>query len=170
MEKFIGIIIPPESKAKMVDFCTKYNSKLIEPYMCIIPHEMLVSVRGFDRKLQSFCLSQPPVKTLVGGPNIENTQDGRVLFLTVMMGALNVTRDKLLNHLKTPPSSGVFRTQIVLVTEREVSEYDFDSMLEEAKKVFSKPKNILVRELAIYSRKEQNDFFTIQSSYPFTGR
>lgn len=169
MEKFIGIVIPDEIKAKAVEFCTQYDPNLTEPYMPLISAAALQNVKGIDRKMQSFCLSQPPFKTNIGGPNVERSDKGKALYLTVMMGPLNTVRDKLVKHLRVQ-GEGFFRARLLLVEDYEGSSYNFDAMLAFAKEDFSKPQEFSVKALAIYSRERPGEVLKLDTSYPFTGR
>lgn len=169
MEKLIGPVISDEIKARVISFCNRYDPVLTEPYVSLADTKTLQGIKGVDRKLQSFCLSQPPFKTIIGGPNVEHSDKGSVLYLTVMMGALNTTRDKLIKHLKVQ-SGGFFRAQLLLVQADAESGRDFDAMLENARETFAKPQEFSVKALAIYSRENPGEIFKMDNSYPLTGR
>lgn len=169
MERLIGIVIPDDIKTKIVKFCMQYNPKLTEPYMTLISPSQLAPVKGVDRKMQSFCLSQPPFKTIIGGPNVEHSDEGSFLYLSVMMGPLNTTRDRLVKHLKISAGS-FFRAQLLLLSGKPNDNQHFDEMLQSAKEVFSKAQEFSVKSLAIYSRENEDEFFKIDAEYPFTGR
>lgn len=170
METLIGIVIPPDLKAEIVEFSEKYKCPVTEPHISLVPHAMLRGARGVERNLSSFCLLQPPLKTIIGGPNIETGEEIDVFFLTVIMGSLNATRDRLISHLKLPPYSGVFRPYVSLVEQKKGGAYDFDKMLSDAKLTFSKPRSISVDALAMYKRSKKHGPYTIDKIYPFTGR
>lgn len=170
MEKIIGIVIPPDVKAEIVEFGNKYKCAIVDPHITLVPHEMLEGARGIERKLQSFCLSQPPFKTAIGGPNSEFRGDIEVLFLTAMMGALTVARDRLLRHLKPPSSSGMVRPYVSLIEQEKGGPYDFEKIIAEAKIVFSKPRSISVDSLATYKRSNKDEPYILDMAYPFTGR
>lgn len=169
VERLIGIVIPEEIKKEADSFCTRFAPGLTEPYMALVTPDKLESVRGIDRKMQSFCLSQPPFKTIIGGPNLEHSDNGTILYLSVMMGPLNTARGRLMKHLKIP-AGAFFRAQLMLISGKADSNYDFDMILEDAKKTFVKAREFSVRALAVYSKKDGDMFFTIDSEYPFTGR
>lgn len=169
MERLIGIVIPEEIKNETDNFCKRFAHGPTEPYMALVTPDKLESVRGVDRKMQSFCLSQPPFKTIIGGPNLEHSDDGTILYLSVMMGPLNTARDRLMKHLKIP-AGAFFRAQLILISGKSGSGYDFDTILDEAKKTFAKAREFSVKALAVYSKKDGDTAFNIDSEYPFTGR
>lgn len=169
MERLIGIVVPEEIKEEIDHFCTRFDPRLTEPYMALVTPDKLESLRGIDRKVQSFCLSQPPFKTIIGGPNLEHSETGTILYLSVMMGPLNTTRNRLMKHLKIP-AGAVFRAQLMLISGKPGSNYDFDMILEEAKKTFANAREFSVKALALYSKKDDDMSFTIDTEYPFTGR
>lgn len=167
VERLIGIVIPQDFKDDILEFCAQFNPEPMEPYMALASPEMLESIRGVDRKLQSFCLSQPPFKTIIGGPNVERSENGATLYLTVMMGPLNTTRDKLLKHIRIP-AGGFYRAQLVLIKDKTGTA--FDMMLTKAKEKFPKAREFYVQALAMYSKKDGANNFSIDSEYRFTGR
>lgn len=169
MEKLIGIVIPGEIKNEVDSFCKRFARGKIEPYMALVTPDKLAAIRGIDRKMQSFCLSQPPFITRIGGPNLEHSDAGTILYLSVIMGPLNTVRDKLMKHLKIP-AGAFFRAQLILISGKADSGYDFDMILAEAKKTFVKPQEFSVKALAVYSREDGDSAFSIDSEYPFTGR
>lgn len=169
MERLIGIAIPDDIKTKIEEFCKRYDIKPAEPYMALVTPGMIEPVKGVDRRMQSFCLSQPPFTTIIGGPNLELSDNGTVLYLSVMMGPLNNVRDKLVKHLHIK-AGAVFRAQLVLVTRAADSQYDFDKAFADAKEVFSKAQEFSVTALAVYSRESESENFKIDTTYPFTGR
>lgn len=170
MEKLIGIVIPPAVKSEITGFASRYGITF-DPYIDLIGSDIIKGARGVDRGLQSYCLSQPSFKTIIGGPNIETNESGQLFYLTVMMGGLNTVRAQLIKHLKLPSYEGVFRPNIAVVM-RTINDhsYDFDAMMADAKQIFSKPRTISVEALAIYSRESKDVPYTLNVSYNFTGR
>lgn len=169
MEKILGIVIPDDIKANIVNFCKQYGSNPAEPYMALFTSDKIEAIKGLDRKMQSFCLSQTPFKTVIGGPNLEHSDTGTLLYLSVMMGPLNAARDKLAKSLHIQ-GGGFFRAQLVLLKRQDGTGENFDEMLAQAKEVFSKAQEISVTELALYSRESEQDSFRLETAYPFTGR
>lgn len=169
MERLIGIMIPDDIKAKIEQFCKQYEPNPAEPYMAMITPGMMEPIKGIDRKMQSFCLGQPPFAAIIGEPNLEHWDGGTVLYLSVMLGPLNIVRDKLVNHLRIK-TGAFFRAQLVLVSRGANSEYDFDTALADAKEAFSKAQEFSVTALAVYSRENEDENFKVDATYQFTGR
>lgn len=153
-----------------MNFGQRYGCVITEPHIMLLPHEILDNAKSIDRNLQSFCLSQPSFKTAVGGPNLQEKENSRMLYLTVMMGSINSIRDKLIKHMKLPRSGGMFRPLVVLAEQEPGGPYDFDSMLAEAKTLFSKSSQIDVDALGMYTRTDKNTPFAMSALYAFTGR
>lgn len=167
MGQLIGIVIPPDVKSELIDFCKRYRYTLVDPHITLIKPEMLEGVSSFDRKLQSFCLSQPPFNTIIGGPNIDVNKS---IYLMVLPGLLNGTRERLIKHLKRKATGELYRPHISLVVNRPGNEYNLEEILPEAKKVFSKPRSIGVDSLGLYSQATPESPYVLEKTYPFTGR
>lgn len=165
MEYLIGLEITGQLGAEIIKFRASRQYPAVTPHIELISHKLLSGAGGIKQKLQSFCLSQPEFKTIIGGPNIENNE---YIFLTVLPGAIDVAREKLLRHFKLPADQRGCRSNLALIRPKPGESLSL--LLTEAKQVFLKPHAITMESASLYGRESADEPFMPITSYPFTGR
>lgn len=166
MSSFVGIQISSELQGKVSSFCQTHRYTSSEPYIELLSETLIKDVPLLQQKLESFCLSQPEFRLVIGAPNLF---DNKLLYLAVMPGMINMMRDRLIKHLQIR-GCGVYRPYLPLIKQQTARSFDLEAILEDANNTFKQSHSFTVGEITLFNRITDQHPYVPVENIPFTGR
>lgn len=167
MQYWIGLELDGRLKQLINQFRADHQYPAAPPLIELLSPEQLGNFAGIKQRLRAFCLSQKGFKAIVGGPNVES---GEYLYLTVLPGAIDSMREKLIKYFALPADQKNCRSSLVLLRPLPEQRENLQLLLADAKQTFAKPHSIEMESVSLYCRKTPQEPFELSASYPFTGR
>ncbi|MDL2232846.1 2'-5' RNA ligase family protein [Ruminococcaceae bacterium OttesenSCG-928-L11] len=167
MGSLVTIRVPDEFAERVKTFCKQRQYTPGDMTVTLIEPSLLESISGIEQKLRSFCLAQKDFNVVIGGPSCYNNQ---LLYLNVLPGYIQMTRNALLDYLKIPARDKAYRPHLTFMRSLPGRELDLNRMLTEAQQHFTTPFSFTASQLELYTQQHSNAPFKPFCSVEFTGR